>query len=699
MSTMTIQGEQLGYRCGRFEPEEIRKPFDRYLRNVRLLKKHVNDHSADLPDNENVRVSLDELRALVAVLSRKPNLCLLGEFDAGKSTLANLLMGSDSLPAKIAPHTALPTVVRHSEEKAEWMGEDLYILDTFLPPVSWDDKELIERHLVISGPIELLNQATHKRSRLARTKRKAPEGFEGARMALAFIHSPILHACNLIDFPGYGHDDHDEEKAQRFETMADIVMYLSPVNGFLKSQEIYRIGQAISKIGDFEPVVESFPLLGNLFIVASHADPRKYEKEDIAEVFESASYRIMRQVGEFAIAEKADRIGMPIYEDSIADRIFLFWKNRDEACVTFDEKLLSLLAVELPMVWRERARLEIDTFREQKTEMVDAVIEVYEKRLAELHEMEKVYERYRDEEAGRKHRMRQKVDGILTQIRRFSTQSCEEFSGDFVSLIDPSRLERLIREKYSDKKEGQEYAFGYVHELASKKLKDILTPKTQRISDATEVFVQEYRDQQVLEGSAIDVGLTSDDMGTFLAGATATGTLGALASLGLMYGGSWLAAHTTGLLAAAGAGAASVDAAVAAGIGYALSVLTGPIGIAIISGIALFALFRAPWQERLAKEIAKKMVESEAQEQFLKAIRQYWKDTESAFLGGVAELEKRWERSLEELRQQIADPEEGGRELTAILEGMSQAKSFFLEIPWDGNFPVGDEDGAGQAQT
>ncbi len=97
--------------------------------------------------------------------------------------------------------------------------------------------------------------------------------------------------------------------------------------------------------------------------------------------------------------------------------------------------------------------------------------------------------------------------------------------------------------------------------------------------------------------------------------------------------------------------------------------------------IALFAFFRAPWQERLAKEIAKKMAEGEVLSRFLAAIDQYWKDTEKAFLGGVAELDRRWEQGLEELRVQITNPEEGEKDLTALLKSMSHAHDFFLKMP------------------
>jgi GTP-binding protein EngB required for normal cell division len=212
---------------------DLGSPYERYLRDIRLLQVYAENRSHISPKTESLKLAFKELDGLVALLSRKPNLCFLGEFDAGKSTLANILMNAERLPARIAPHTAMPTVVRHINDRADWMRDEVYFVDTFLAPVNWDNQKAIETHLVAKGPIEYLHKATHKKG--TGKGKKAPEEFARAHMALAYVDSPLLQTCNLVDFPGYGHDEHDEENAQRFETLADIVIYLSPIHGFLNS--------------------------------------------------------------------------------------------------------------------------------------------------------------------------------------------------------------------------------------------------------------------------------------------------------------------------------------------------------------------------------------------------------------------------------------------------------------------------------
>ena len=69
-------------------------------------------------------------------------------------------------------------------------------------------------------------------------------------------------------------------------------------------------------------------------------------------------------------------------------------------------------------------------------------------------------------------------------------------------------------------------------------------------------------------------------------------------------------------------------------------------------------------------------------------IAQYWNDTEKAFRGGVAELERSWKGGLEELRLQVTNPEEGQKQLAAIVKGMERARDFFSKMPWpDANRP------------
>nr|VFK28998.1 MAG: Dynamin family protein [Candidatus Kentron sp. MB]VFK29563.1 MAG: Dynamin family protein [Candidatus Kentron sp. MB]VFK74833.1 MAG: Dynamin family protein [Candidatus Kentron sp. MB] len=659
--------------CREFRPLEFGNPYDQYFRDICTLNEYAVNRD-EISNDDNVRFAFDEFRGLVSVLNRKPNVCFLGRFDSGKSTLANTLMRTNALPARIAPHTAIPTIVRHVLDRPPEMKDEVYLLNGYLQISDWNNQAKIEKHLIASGSFDLLAKNTHKSDRSRHSK---------SLLALAFLDSPFLAACNVMDFPGYGHDKYDDEKAQQFELLADAIFYLSPIIGFLDAQDILRIGMIMDRLPDYEGQFPQYPLLGNLFVIATHADPENHDIKSVHTVFDSGASRLWRELGQFALKRKAARIGKNISEDDMKKRLHVFWKRKKEMCASFSDESKTFLSVSLPAVWRTRADIEIDKFKKKTLQTISGKIDAYQKRLGDLDQLETLYRQYRDAEPRRKHELRIKIQRMTNLMRKYAVESKEEFRVEFFKLTTEEKIEELIRQRYDEKQDAEKYALGHIYELIKDVLSSTLEPKTAYIMSETESFVREYRNQQELDGTTVLIDLGADDMATFLAGAAGVGGLGALASLGLVYGGAWLAAETTGMLAAIGTGAVNIGAAITAGLSSVLSVLTGPIGIALVAGLLLFAMFRGPWERRLAKTVRKKINEEKILDKLLNGIEQYWKDTEMAFLAGIEEMEKQRENSMDELRAQLDDPVKGEEKMRRILEVLNNANRFFSDVSWN----------------
>jgi hypothetical protein len=63
------------------------------------------------------------IRALERIelrLARPLRVAIIGEFNSGKSSLANLLMGIESLPTAVVSNTRFPTLIHHAPEPAIW---------------------------------------------------------------------------------------------------------------------------------------------------------------------------------------------------------------------------------------------------------------------------------------------------------------------------------------------------------------------------------------------------------------------------------------------------------------------------------------------------------------------------------------------------------------------------------------------------
>ena len=240
-------------------------PYSRLMRNIRLLRSYLQDRPADVMEDNLTKSEYEKLDRLLSVVGRKPNVCLQGSFDAGKSTLANILFKKDHLPAALQPTTAIPTFIKHISDRPEWLKDEVYILSDSLTFNSklLDNEGYFYSYVIKSGSIETLQSyATHQNN--------SEESV--SYNALVFSDSHVLEACNIVDYPGY---DNDEiESIVQLKNLKRLLInpYLSNIAGFLNKLDVPRLGAVIRKLPDFEVAGRHFPTLGNLYLIASHAD-------------------------------------------------------------------------------------------------------------------------------------------------------------------------------------------------------------------------------------------------------------------------------------------------------------------------------------------------------------------------------------------------------------------------------------------
>jgi hypothetical protein len=119
---------------------------------------------------------------------RKPRMAIMGEFSAGKSTLTNLLIGSEPLPVKVTA-TQLPPV---------W--------------ITYGDADPFREDLEGSiHPVDL--------------NKLADIPFDQTALVRIFLKSDILELCDLIDMPGISDPNMSSEVWERVIDRADGVLW------------------------------------------------------------------------------------------------------------------------------------------------------------------------------------------------------------------------------------------------------------------------------------------------------------------------------------------------------------------------------------------------------------------------------------------------------------------------------------------
>lgn len=125
---------------------------------------------------------------MVNLLQRKPRLALMGEFSAGKSTLSNLLLGTDPLPTRVTATRLPPVWLSHGTAPARRIDFD------------GNAHEL---------PGGILDCVTPETTRLVQLQ----------------MQSEMLELCDLIDLPGISDPNMPRDLWQSVMDEVDVVVW------------------------------------------------------------------------------------------------------------------------------------------------------------------------------------------------------------------------------------------------------------------------------------------------------------------------------------------------------------------------------------------------------------------------------------------------------------------------------------------
>jgi small GTP-binding protein len=157
-----------------------------------------------------------EAGRLVEVLDRPLLVTVMGEFNSGKSTFVNALIGEEVAPMGITPTTATINVLKYGAERK---GRVVYH-DDEVREVEWADVPKLLKGL---------------------------DAAEAARIRVVEVLYPLetLQRVNVVDTPGLNsiHPEH-EATARKFIAEADAVLWLFTVDQAAKATE----GEALGKI-------------------------------------------------------------------------------------------------------------------------------------------------------------------------------------------------------------------------------------------------------------------------------------------------------------------------------------------------------------------------------------------------------------------------------------------------------------------
>ncbi|WP_422665602.1 dynamin family protein [Anabaena sp. PCC 7938] len=499
-------------------------PYTELYRRLNLLDQYIDStppiDKLDIPTPLNTP---NDLKKQLKRYRKKPNLVLTGGFDAGKSHLANTMLGTKNLPVGYQPATRVITFVRHVEDRPQWCEDDVLIVnDDFwlkdekgkliLDFLLLDDEERFEKYCIQSGSFEVLQKyGVHGENEDI-----------AAHAAVVYINSPLLKACNLIDLPGFS-DQPDEvskdvEKANSAAQIADIVIYASPAKGHINGQDMLRLSNLLSLLPAPENECKNFPTLGNLFIVATHADP-SISNEQLQKIPIGAARRLYKQLNEGVLKNRRKLINRDISQQDLQTRFFTFWAERPDRCQGLFHDFTKLVGEFLPQTVMSRLEREINAIKEANIDKCTKGIEAYQKTLDDIDSRRKQLEALKENEETRKKETQEKRDNVLkliTNLKKDTHTSFKEYTNKILTI---DAVEGIIRNQYDDKKEAKEGISGYLIGKIQHELEKTIKLNSDKLTPAIEDFLGSYQEALLkLPNFDTSMEIPFDTKGAFLGG-------------------------------------------------------------------------------------------------------------------------------------------------------------------------------------
>lgn len=685
------------------EPQDTYKPSE-ITKNS--LVEYIEQGIAAFKE-ETLQEEIQKIQKCVNVI-RKPRISFAGQSDTGKSTLINALLGSEKMPAKWTPTTSIVVYIKHIDDKPSFIKENVWILgkksDELWDDFRLNDEKYCKEFFIAGGDYSLLEQyGTHQ---------KEKENAQRASAAVAFIDSPLLKNCDILDLPGFAATAEDDA-LHRFNTqqnVTDILLYLSRSNGFLQDRDLDYLRKCIRSLRPVEKRgINDLEKLENLFIIASQAgavnngnvtelkeilDGRckalcegyalavssSKNKSDSLLPFQSKQtsfenrsklllpFRI-EQIdsnikNESLLPFRTEQTGYDYFEEDFRKRFFTYEKDIPSLCERFSSKITSI-SEKLPKA------IYKDFCRELKKTVAESS-DIIQKRVDEWNAMLNDKTRYMDlareikqKEPARKIERAAEMDKMVAFIQNLEASSKQDIQSMYTETMETEHLVGLMEERgVKNKRSDKEDFASAINELISSQVQSILAEKSKEYTASIDKYIEGYTASFEKYSAGKDVNIQFDVLNSFALGLASLGVLGASAV--------WLATSFT---------AFSVSMlGILAGWGSVLAV-GGVIGIAIAAVITgIISIFKAfTWKQDFAKTIISVYEKEKYIDRVFNEVEKYWDDTVSSFKKGSEKVEEDWQKRLEEY-ESIAD-EKNIPALEAKIVEAKRGLDFFTKMP------------------
>lgn len=638
------------------KPLEVNNSWSKADFTKRTLADYVTSalENADIPDAQR-KAYVDDLRNGLSNKIVKPQVAIVGRSDTGKSTMINALLGADKMPTAWTPTTSIAVYIKHISDKPKFIKDDVdvwvfgnYVGDENLWDVRrLDDEEYCRAWKIGAGRTEILHSYG---------TRQGDNSDKEAGAAVMFIDAPILNTCDIIDLPGFGTEkESDDNITFKVAQMADVIIYLSQANGFMRLEDITYLKRNIRELPVWEKQGENkLNPLANLFVVASQAHTvNSGNRAQLNEILDVGCSNLLKTLSDGYWANRQSVSGYNYVgygKNELRSRFFIYTTDILDLSSQFNQALKQVLET-LPVIINDRAKAFVHAYVKTRKPNLVNEIQKYEGLLNEHDKYVSLLNEIESNELSRMKDNDKRKNEVRDKIIQLRDSSIEEFSEYMAGVINTDSLIQMMKNKGIKNKKADVELFGSsLQSMLQVKCESILASNAETLSHKTNDYVTEFSESVSHVFGKSNVEVDFDAGWAFTSALSKYGLVGGLGGLGTFlagYGAFWLG----GTAFVIGIGG---DIALGAmGFGG----LLGPIGIAIglllAIGLGVVKLFGGGWEKSVAKKIVAAFDENDVNGTFRTAIREYWSQTDKAFEHASAVLDEEWAAYVKNLRSMI----------------------------------------------
>lgn len=680
-ATGTTLDELVGYKRSLPKALQVENTWDTSAFIKKTLLKYLKTKSENLSLEGKYEKLVFELEKIIQTTIVKPTVAIVGMSDAGKSRLINSLLGIDKMPTSWTPTTSVSVHIKHVDDRPAFIEDEVWIFKG--DKSGFDTKKIYdetycEKWKIASGPASILAEYG--------TRQGDKYDLEEASAAVVYVESSILQICDIVDLPGFGTGDrrNDDILAQKSREFADIVVYMSIANGFLRATDIEFIKSTLNSLPVIENKENELTTLNNLFVVASQAHAiDNGNKIELEKILDAGSQRLFSLVPEEIWQNREEQSGYVHTESSLRERFFTYTTDKPYLRECFEEEIRQLLQ-KIPSIVNRSAIEAIRKHTESLELNLKREINQYEEILKEREKYKILLEEIKRNEPMRVNGNEQARKSVLNSIKTLKNEAIRDFERDFTSVIFVENIVDIIKEKkYKKKKEDMELLAGYLSSKLQAKLQTILKSKSEDLNKVIDNYLKNFNIQiNKFESQLKGFDIPFDTLKIFASGLAGLATFGGLAiwasTLGNL-GAYILVAKGVSVLSALGISIAGGTAGAASAVAALGGPITLGIALAVIVGLSMFAFVSGGWQKSIAKKLVKEYSKQDAFNQFVTEIEKFWIDTETAFTAAADHLDAEWRTYVEDLSEMV-----NSYSVVEIQESILKAERlqrFFEEMP------------------